>query len=77
MTEREIFAADILYVLKNGFIYDEPEEATREGYFKYTMINPTPSSDKRELKIVVIPSIQSTRAKVATVMWKDEPIIRG
>ncbi len=77
MDERSITSLDIMYVLKSGFIYDEPEDATRLGYFKYKMLNRTPNSNGREVEIVVIPSMHGPKAKVATVMWGDEPTVRG
>ena len=77
MEERGITTLDVLYVLKNGFIYDPPEPASRWGYFRYAMINPTPNSNRREVKVIVIPSMQAAQAKIATVMWADEPVVRG
>lgn len=77
MRERGITTPDVLYVLKYGFVYEPPENATRVGYYKYKMINPTPNSNRREVRLVVIPSIQSAQAKIATVMWADEPMTGG
>jgi hypothetical protein len=77
MKERGITTLDVMYVLKNGFVYDPPEKATRPGYYKYAVVNPTPNSDRREVRVVVIPSIQSAQAKIATVMWADEPMTGG
>lgn len=75
MKERWITTLDVLYVLKNGFVYDPPEKATRPGYYKYKMINPTPNSNRREVRVVVIPSMEAAvpQGKIATVMWADEP----
>lgn len=77
MKERGITTLDVLYVMKNGFVYDAPEKATRPGFFKYTMTNPTPNSNRREVRVVVIPSMQAPQAKIATVMWADEPMVGG
>lgn len=77
MEERSIWTPDVLYVLQNGFVYDQPVESTRKGLFKYIMISSTPNSDRREVKVVVIPSLQSAAAKVVTVMWRDEPMQGG
>ncbi|HVZ70445.1 MAG TPA: DUF4258 domain-containing protein [Rhizomicrobium sp.] len=77
MKERGITAIDVMYVLKNGFVYDPPVQATRAGFYRYSMINPTPNSNRREVRVVLIPSIQAAQAKVATVMWADEPVVGG
>ena len=77
MAERGITTLDVMYVLKNGFVYDPPEPATRVGYYKYKMVNPTPNSNRREVRLVVMPSPQSAQAKIATVMWADEPMTGG
>jgi hypothetical protein len=77
MQVRDLTVLDVLYVLKNGFVYDPPEEATRTGFYKYKMINSTPNSNRREVRVVVIPSIQAAQAKVVTVMWADEPMAGG
>jgi hypothetical protein len=77
MEERALWTPDVMYVLQNGFVYGPPEESTRKGFYKYTMVSPTPNSNRREVKIVVIPSISAPAAKVVTVMWRDEPMQRG
>jgi hypothetical protein len=77
MAQRGITTLDVMYVLKNGFVYDPPEPATCLGFYKYRIINPTPNSNRREVRVAVIPSIQSAQAKVATVMWADEPMTGG
>jgi hypothetical protein len=77
MEEREITVPDVLYVLQNGFIYDAPKRATSWGQFKYDMIGSTPNSNRREVRVIVIPSPSSPAAKAATVMWADEPMVGG
>ena len=77
MRERGITIPDVLYVLKNGFVYDAPEKATRPGLYKYLMLNATPNSNRREVRVALIPSMQSTQAKIVTVMWADEPVTGG
>ena len=72
MNERELTTLDVLYVLKNGFVYDTPEKATIHGLYKYKMINSTPNSNRREVRVVVIPSMQAAQAKIVTVMWVDD-----
>ena len=77
MRERGITTIDIMYVLKSGFVYDAPEKATRPSLYKYLMLNSTPNSNRREVRVAVIPSMQSTQAKIITVMWADEPVTGG
>jgi len=77
MEMRGLTTLDVMYVLKSGFVYDAAEPATRPGFYKYRMINSTPNSNRREVRVIVIPSMQSTQAKIATVMWTDEPITGG
>lgn len=62
---------DFLHLLKNGFVYDEPEAATRDGYFKYRVEGTTPNSEGRTLRAVVIPS-NGCAMKAITIMWRDE-----
>ncbi len=71
MTERGIIMGDILSVLKNGFVYSDPEEATRKGHFKYQMEGRTPNSNGKVIKIIVIPGLNSC-LKIVSVMWRDE-----
>jgi hypothetical protein len=74
MRERELTSLDVMYVLENGFIYDRPEKASLPGFYKYKMLNATPNSNRREVRVVVIPSLQAAQAKIVTVMWADEPL---
>jgi hypothetical protein len=37
----------------------------------------TPNSQNREVRVVVIPDWKRKGIKVVTVMWADEPIVRG
>ncbi len=37
LSERDLTMADVLYLLKNGFVYDAAEPATQPGLFKYKM----------------------------------------
>lgn len=77
MEERGIWTPDVMYVLQNGFVYDAPEKSTRKGLYKYSMISPTPNSNRREVRVIVIPSMQSAAAKAVTVMWRDETVHGG
>jgi uncharacterized protein DUF4258 len=77
MEERGITTPDVLYVLQNGFIYDKPEKATKWGLFKYSVICSTPNSNRRDVRVVTIPSAGAPSAKAVTVMWADEPMNGG
>jgi len=71
MAERALIVGDVTHVLKNGFVYDDPEKATREGYFKYHIEGVTPNSGGRTIRLVVIPSGRHA-IKIVTVMWRDD-----
>ena len=71
MEERGLIVADLLHLLKHGFVYQPPETATREGFFKYQIDGTTPNSDGRTLRAVVIPGNDAS-VKVVTIMWRDE-----
>jgi hypothetical protein len=73
MSERDLIVGDVLHVLKHGFVYEEPESATREGCFKYKLESTTPSST-RTVRVVAIPWVNPAEIKIVTVMWRDEPI---
>ena len=61
---------DVKHVLRRGFVYGEPREATRAGFFKYLIGATTPNSDGRTVGVVVIPDKRAM--KLVTVMWRDE-----
>ena len=77
MEERDITAVDAIHVMRTGFVFDAPVAATQPGLYRYTMRGLTPSSNRREVRIVVIPSMHKAWAKIITVMWADEPMTRG
>lgn len=70
---RAIKSGDILYLLKNGLIYDQPKPSTNPKLWKYKIEGITPNSEPRKIAAVVIPDeIGNTpRIKVITVMWVD------
>lgn len=76
MNERGLLTGDILYLLKNGFVYVDPEESTRKPYWKYQMQCRTPNSNNREVRVVVIPDWKRKGFKLITVMWADEPMVK-
>lgn len=77
LDERDLIMGDVLYLLRNGFVYVPPEEATRKPYWKYQMQCRTPNSHNRDVRCVVIPDWKRGAIKVLTVMWADEPTRRG
>jgi Domain of unknown function (DUF4258) len=72
LAERNLIVSDVLYVLKNGFVYQDPKPATQPALYKYEMENRTPNSNNRIVRIVVIPNPAQCGVKVITVMWSDE-----
>jgi hypothetical protein len=77
MDERDITTADVQYVMRTGFVYEPAVPATQPGLFRYKIKGPTPSSNNREVCVVVIPSMHKSDVKIITVMWADEPLVRG
>jgi hypothetical protein len=76
LEERELIASDLIYLLKNGFVYQEAEAATRKPYWKYQMQCKTPNSKNREVRAVIIPDWKRKGIKLVTVMWADEPMMK-
>ena len=68
MARRGLIMGDILCVLENGFVYEQAQQATRKGVFKYLMDCSTPNSGRRLVRVVVIPH-PSPVLKIVTVMW--------
>ena len=71
LKERGLLIADVLHVLKYGFVYDKGESATQQGCFRYKMECKTPNSAERIVRIIVIPST-ANGVKLVTLMWADE-----
>ena len=72
MSERGLILSDLLFVLKNGFVYTEAQESTIKGFFKYQVEGQSPNSGSRVLKVVAIPDYKSCGLKIVTFMWRDE-----
>lgn len=72
MLERDLIIGDIIHVLKHGYVYEEAEPSTREGFFKYKVESRSPNSGSRTLRVVVVPQREPPLFKVVTVMWVDE-----
>lgn len=64
--------SDVLFVLKSGFVYLEPVESTRVGYYKYSIECKCPNGGNRSVRVVVIPENEGCFLKIVTVMWVDE-----
>jgi hypothetical protein len=77
LADRNLIIGDLTFLLRNGFIYVEPEQATRKSYWKYQIQCSTPNSGNRDVRAVVIPDWKRKGIKVLTVMWADEPMVVG
>lgn len=71
LLERDLLQADLMYLLKNGFIYKDCEPATKPDICKYTIEGTTPNSNGRTICAVVIPA-PNNQIKIVTIFWKDE-----
>ncbi|MBL4615897.1 MAG: DUF4258 domain-containing protein [Magnetovibrio sp.] len=71
MAERELIMGDVLYVLKQGVVLNEAQQATRSDCYKYELECSTPNSNGRTVRVVVIPSPDRPAVKVITIMWVD------
>ena len=72
LAERSIIISDVLYLLKHGFVYQDPVPAKTNGYFKYEIGCRTPNSGDRKICLIVIPNYNTMSIKIVTVMWEDE-----
>ena len=72
LTKHEMLSGDLLYLLRNGFIYDAPEQATQPKLWKYIIESATPNSGGRTLCAVIIPDIEKNHIKIETCYWKDK-----
>lgn len=72
LLERDLIIGDAFHVLKHGYVYEEPEQATKDGFYKYQMESTTPNSNNRIVRVVVIPDPKMKGVKFVTIMWVDE-----
>lgn len=72
LAERDLLIGDVLYVLKSGFVYEDPSPATQPDLYRYKMETRTPNSNNRVVRVVVIPDPARCWAKIVTVMWVNE-----
>jgi hypothetical protein len=70
--ERHLIISDALYVLKNGFVYDDAVNSSVSGLYKYKVESQSPNSGARHLRVIAIPDDMSCQIKIVTVMWRDE-----
>ena len=73
MTERDLIASDVMFVLKRGFVLEPAEASTQTGLFKYCPQSRSPNSGNRTVRVVAIPDAKACWIKVVTVMWVDRP----
>lgn len=64
--------SDLIYVLKTGLVYEDPEPSTVQGLYKYKVEGRSPNSGSRFLRVVVVPDEPSCQLKAITIMWRDE-----
>jgi len=72
INERGLIVSDILFVLRNGYVYDDPETSTLNGLYKYQVESQSPNSGARFLRVIAVPDKKSCQIKVITIMWRDE-----
>jgi hypothetical protein len=72
LLERGILISDVLYVLKNGFVYMDALPSTLEGFYRYSIECTTPNSGGRKVRVITIPDNTSCQIKVVSIMWVDE-----
>lgn len=72
MRERDILMGDVLYVLRNGYVYEDPSPSTRKGLYKYKIESKSPNSGSRKVRVIVIPDAFKNIWKIITVMFVDE-----
>ncbi len=69
---RGLISSDVLWVLRNGFVREPPEsESTVRGLYKYVIEGRAPNSERRTIRVVVVPDTKPNHIKIITVMWKD------
>ena len=74
LEERQLINSDTLHLLSTGFVYEEGEPSTRNGFWKYKIRGKTPNSSNRLVEAVVIPSFKDKSIKIITIYWFDEKV---
>ncbi|GGK23281.1 DUF4258 domain-containing protein [Salinarimonas ramus] len=70
--QRDLTTADVLWVLKTGFVTSPPQQVRSVGRFRYRIDGPAPNTGRRSIRVVVIPDEDRCMLFVVTVMWIDE-----
>ena len=62
--------SDVLFVLRHGFVLEQSdEESTVPGLHKYAIGSLAPNSERRLIRIIVVPDLKENHMKIITVMW--------
>ena len=77
LAERDLVFSDVLFVLKNGFVRQDPTPSTQPGFNKYCMECRTPNSNGRDVRVVTVPDKAHCWLKIVSVMWVDEASTRA
>ena len=77
MRDRDLVMGNVRHVLRNGFVLEEGEPATRPGLSRYGIEGVSPNSGGRTVRVVFIPNLAGCSAKILTVMWADDNRFRG
>jgi hypothetical protein len=72
MRSRGLIISDVLFVLKNGFVHEEPSQSTRQNFYKYSVECLAINGSHRTVRVITIPDKQNCFLKIVTVMWVDE-----
>lgn len=72
LEERQLINSDTLHLLSTGFVYEEGEPSSRNGFWKYKVRVKTPNSSNRLVEAVVIPGFKDKSLKIITIYWFDE-----
>jgi hypothetical protein len=72
LLDRSLNSGDMLYVLKNGFVYEEARFSDEHQSWSYRMECLTPNSPSREVAVAVVPAVSPAELAIVTVMWVDE-----
>ena len=71
MQERSLYTGDVLFILKQGFVFGNAVASTRAGYYKYAVQSRSPNSGNRTVRVIAIPDPDRGHVKIVTVMWVD------
>ena len=72
LAERSLNTSDVLYLLRDPVIEDDPEWCDEHQRFKYKVTGYTPTSDSRRVTIVIAPYFEDNVLVFVTVFWVDE-----